>query len=128
MITTFVLVIIPILTFLVSNPLNYPAGFVAASSDIQFTTPAGVNSTSGSVAPSTVDFSLSYAVSGGGNASAPWFEYAKNGSYQNVTLSLTPQLYQIDNGSIWIVDQVIPSVLPGERWGLAVGNSTSGVA
>jgi hypothetical protein len=75
-----------------------------------------------------VSFSLSYIVSGGGNVSAPWFAYLSEGAAQNVTLSRSPQFYQVDGGSTWTVEATIPSQLAGERWSLVPQDSTGGTA
>jgi len=75
----------------------------------------------------TVQFTVAYAVQGGGSAYlAPVFTYVRGGQSVTVTLTTAPTILTVDAGTAWSVSAVLGGSGANERW--ATNETVSGIA
>ena len=76
---------------------------------------------------STVALTLSYSIVGGGTGySPPTLSYATNGLQNTSTLTTSPKVYYVDEGSTWSVTATLGGSSSQERW--ITNQTTSGNA
>jgi hypothetical protein len=70
-----------------------------------------------SIVSSFITLSASFSVSGGGTGYAsPVLSYVFNNATLTASITSSPQSFNVDNGSFWSVDSLLPGSTTSDRW------------